>query len=389
MKVLLTSRLYPSSAYPARGTFVHNQIRFLDALCEVTVLAPLPYFPRLPGFGRWSALANVGNCEERDGLTIRYPRYLSLPRRLLFERAWKFYLHALARAAREQPRPDILHAHLAYPDGRAAIEYGAQLGIPVVISVHGHDVREIPQANPRWRTLVAEALTRADAVVASSRDARQRVVELGVDEDKIWDIPQGVDCAHFTPSPIRRNDARKWRLLYAGRFDHKKGLGVLLEAVHLLVQRRDDISLQLVGASSDSGMGEVFRQQAEALGLLDRVAFCPARPWNEMPAVMAGADLFVLPSFYDSFGIVLIEAMACGIPVVATRCGGPEELVDDEVGRLADVGDPASLAAAIEEVIEHYDDFSPAGLRRRAEAFDYRQVAARTIELYESVLKKR
>ena len=71
MKVLLTSRLYPSSAYPARGTFVHNQARFLSELCEMEVLAPLPYFPRIPGFGRWSALAGVADVEERDGLMVQ------------------------------------------------------------------------------------------------------------------------------------------------------------------------------------------------------------------------------------------------------------------------------------------------------------------------------
>lgn len=356
--------------------------------CKVQVLAPLPYFPRLPGFGRWSALSRVGQTEERDGLSIRYPRYFSPPRRLLFDRAWRAYLRILNGFERSFS-PDLIHAHLAYPDGRAAVEYGARLGLPVVISVHGHDVREIPDANPRWRSLVAEALTRADAVVASSRDVRERVLGLGVDERKVWDIPQGVDCARFTLPSERRAGANGWRLLYAGRFDPKKGLGVLLDALHLLRQHRRDISLKLVGASADGGMGDVFRQQVARLDMGDCVEFCEAVPWAKMPDIMAEPDVFVLPSFYDSFGIVLIEAMACGVPVVATRCGGPEELVDDATGRLAQVGDASSLAAAIEEVLSRYEDFDPVELRRRAEAFDYRQIAARTLELYENVLKNR
>ena len=108
-----------------------------------------------------------------------------------------------------------------------------------------------------------------------------------------------------------------------------------------------------------------------------------------MPDIMAETDVFILPSFYDSFGIVLIEAMACGVPVVATRCGGPEELVDEVTGRLVQVGEASSLATAIEEVVLRYGEFDPVELRRRAETFDYRQVAARTLELYESVLAKR
>jgi glycosyltransferase involved in cell wall biosynthesis len=388
VKVLLTSRLYPNSSAPERGSFVHNQARFLAALCELEVVSPIPFFPRLPGMGRWSDLGQVGAREEMDGLSVRFPRYFSLPRRLLFSRAWRFYLHALERA--DTARPDLIHAHLAYPDGLAAVEYGRRLGAPVVISVHGHDVREIPRANGHWRRLVSEALVRADAVVASSRDARARVIELGADPERVYDIPQGVDCQRFVPATDRSAGAGGWRLLYAGRFDPKKGLAVLLDAMHLLCQRRRDISLKLVGGSRAGGTDALFRQQAQRLGIEDRVEFVDAQPWAEMPAVMSEPDLFVLPSFYDSFGIVLIEAMACGVPVVATRCGGPEDLVDDEVGRLVDVGDVAGLAAAIEDVLEHYSHFDRVVLRRRAEErYDYRQVAASTLALYEQVLEKK
>lgn len=388
MKVLLTSRLYPNSSAPERGTFVHNQARFLADLCQLEVLSPTPFFPRLPGLGRWSDLAQVGAREEIDGLTVRFPRYFSLPRRLLFARAWRFYLRALEEAGAS--RPDLIHAHLAYPDGRAAIEYGRRLGVPVVISVHGHDVREIPNANRRWRRLVSEALVGADAVVASSRDARARVLELGADPERVFDIPQGVDCQRFVPDTQRKAGEGRWQLLYAGRFDPKKGLGVLLDAMAILCQRRQDVSLKLVGGSRAGGTDEVFSQQARRLGIAERVEFVDSQPWAEMPAVMAAADIFVLPSFYDSFGIVLIEAMACGVPVVATRCGGPEDLVDDEVGRLVDVGDAVGLAAAIEDVLEHYGSFDRQALRRRAEErYDYRQVAARTLALYEHILKQK
>jgi len=386
VNVLLTSRLYPSSAYPERGTFVHNQAHFLADLCQLEVLAPTPFFPALPGFGRWSAMGRVGKREILDGLEVAFPRYLSLPRRVLFTRAWRFYLRALKRG--HLRRPDLIHAHLAYPDGRAAVEYGRQLGVPVIISVHGHDVREIPLANKRWRALVAEALGQADAVIASSRDVRERVLALGVKSERLYDIPQGVDCRRFVPAIDRTPGDGIWRLLYAGRFDPKKGLGVLLEAMHLLHQQRQDVTLKLVGGSRMGGNDKAFRQQAAELGLTDHIEFAEAVPWAQMPQVMAAADLFVLPSFYDSFGIVLIEAMACGIPVVSTRCGGPEDIVDDSVGLLAKVGDAESLAAAIDDVLNRYGQFDREAIRRRAEKrYDYRQVAAQIYAVYEDVLK--
>ena len=386
MRVLVTSRLYPSSAYPSRGTFVHNQVRFLRAHCELEVISPTPWFPPLPGSGRWSAYGRVGRRESLDGIEVRYPRYLSLPRRMLFSHAWRFYFAALQRAV--SATPDLIHAHLAYPDGFAALQYGRSSGRPVVISVHGHDVRELPRAKRRWREMIAMALDQAAAVVASSRDIVGCLLDLGVAEEKVRLIPQGVDCSLFRPTASRRAGEGGWRLLYAGRFDRKKGLGVLLEAMALLRQRRDDVQLKLIGGSPMSGTAKDFRLQAEQLGLAECVEFVDEQPWAKMPGQMAAADLFVLPSFYDSFGIVLIEAMACGLPVVATRCGGPQEIVEEEVGELVEVGDAPDLARGIGDLLDNYERYDRAAIRRRVEErYDYRRLAARIYQVYEEVLE--
>ena len=382
MKVLVTSRLYPSSAYPSRGTFVHEQARFLSAHCDLEIISPIPYFPPLPGGGRWSAYGRVADRETLDGLEVRYPRYLSLPRRLFFASIWRRYLAALQRAV--GPVPDLIHAHLAYPDGLAAVEHGRRLNRPVVISVHGHDVREIPQARSSWRALVARALAGAELVIASSGDVRERVRELGVADDRIRSIPQGVDCSLFR-SADRQPGADGWQLLYVGRFDPRKGVGVLLEAMHEVRRQRGDVRLRLVGGSPVSGTAADFRDQAR--GLEDCVEFIDEKSHEEIPALMAAADLFVLPSFYDSFGIVLVEAMACGVPVVATRCGGPEDIVEEGMGVLVAVGDAEALARGILAMLDGYGDFDREEIRRRvAERYDYRGVAKRIYGVYEEVL---
>lgn len=384
MKVLVTSRLYPSSAYPGRGTFVHNQVRFLNPLCQLEVVAPIPWCPPFPGLGKWNNFGWTDHRETLDGIDIRYPRYLSFPHRFLFSRAWRFYLTALMRAMTAPP--DLIHAHLAYPDGLAAAHLGRRLGCPVIISVHGHDVRELPDANPRWRRLVAAALEASSAVIASSADVRTRLLDLGTPESKIHFVPQGVDCQLFRPDATRTPGDGGWQLLYVGRFDTRKGLEVLLEAIPLL-RRRDDLRLKLIGGSPVSGATDAFRAHVDRLELTDCVEFADQLPWTAMPAQMAAADLLVLPSFYDSFGIVLIEAMACGLPVVATRCGGPEDIVVDEVGKLVKVGDAESLAAGIEAVLDRYDQYDREEIRRRAEErYDYRRLAARIVEIYQKTI---
>jgi glycosyltransferase involved in cell wall biosynthesis len=222
-------------------------------------------------------------------------------------------------------------------------------------------------------------------VIAVSRELGQLAEGLGARGLRV--IPNGVDCELFRPGN-RRPGEGGWRLLYVGRFDAAKGLGVLLEALALLRQRRGDISLKLVGGSAATGTAAPFRAQAARLGLEEGVEFAPEVPWQEVPRQMAGADLFVLPSFSEGLPLVLVEALACGLPLVATRCGGPEEVVQEGVGKLVEVGDVAGLARGIEEVLDHYGAYDRQAIRRRAEEeYDYRRIAARLFAVYEEVLK--
>ena len=385
MKVLVASHLYPSSVSQTSGSFVHNQVRFLSAHCAVRVVAPVPWFPPLPGCGRWGALGRIRRQEIVDGVEVRRPPYLTLPRRVLFAQVWRSYLAALRQATAELP--DLIHAHCAYPDGLAAVHHGRCLGRPVIVTVHGHDVRELPAANPRWHDLVVQALEQAAAVITSSRDVRDRVVQLGIPAGKIHLIPHGVDCRLFRGDFTREPGVQGWRLLYVGRLSRQKGIDVLLEAFAALRGRRDDLQLTLVGGNQIIGTAAEFCRQAVELGLQDSVEFVDEEPWEEIPARLAAADLFVLPSLYDSFSLVLIEAMACGLPIVSTRCGGPNDIVEEGTGILVEVGDAEDLARGIEAVLKGYHRYDRREIRRRAEErYDYGRIAARIRQVYEAVL---
>ena len=228
MNILIASHLYPSVFSRIAGSFVHNQVRFLDALGDIQVVSPTPWFLPLPGFGRWSRYNRIPSSEVMDGIQVRRPRYLTYPRRLFFAGVWRSYLKALQRSAAGVP--DLIHAHCAYPDGRAAVEWGRRLGKPVVITVHGHDIKVLPRLKKEWRRLIAEALQQAQAVIAVSGELGEMVRDLGVDADKVRLIPNGVDCRAFAPDFKRPAGQGGWRLLYVGRFDPAKGIGVLLEA---------------------------------------------------------------------------------------------------------------------------------------------------------------
>ena len=386
MNVLVLSHLYPNPISRVYGSFVHNQLRFLRSHCQIEVVAPVPWFP-LPGFGSWSRYRHVPRSEVLDGIQVRHPRRLALPRRLLFTRLWRFHLKALVDSVEQVP--NLIHAHCAYPDGRAAGEYGARTGRPVVITVHGSDIKILPRLNPRWRQLTVEALTRAAAVIAVSRDLRNETLQLGVRPDQVRCIPNGVDCRLFSGGGSRRPGEGGWRLLYVGRFVKEKGLRVLLEALAKVRLHRSDVSLVLIGGNAATGTAGPFLPQVRELGLSDCVAFEDAVPWEDLPGRMAAADLFVLPSFSEGLTTSLVEAMACGLPVVVTRCGGPEEMVDDSVGRLVAVGDAEDLAAGILAVIDGYESYDRSEIRRQAEErYDYRRVAGELHALYKEVLAR-
>ena len=385
MKVLLLSHLYPNVISKISGSFVHNQARFLKEHCQLEVVVPVPWFP-LPGFRLWSAYRHIPHREVLDGIEVRHPRRLALPRRMFFTKQWRFHLKALLNAVEDVP--DIIHAHCSYPDGRAAIEYGLQIGRPVVITAHGSDVKILPKLKPQWRQQIVEALTQAAAVIAVSQELRREVVQLGIPADKVHCIPNGVDCQLFTATGSHQPAKKGWRLLYVGRFVEAKGLRVLLAALATVRSQGRDVSLTLIGGHPATGTADPFLAQVNDLSLSEHVSFEDAVPWEELPTYMADADLFVLPSFSEGLTTSLVEAMACGLPVVATRCGGPEEVVTEEVGRLVAVGDAEDLAAGILAVLDQYDRYDRAAIRRQAEErYDYRRVAARIHELYEDVLR--
>jgi len=384
VKVLVLSHLYPNPIAKMSGRFVHNQLRLLKDHCQVEVVSPVPWFP-LPGFGLWSAYRRIPHVDVLDGIRVRYPRRFALPRRVLFTKLWRFQLRALLNSVTQVP--DLIHAHCAYPDGRAAIEYGAQTGRPVVITVHGSDIKVLPKLKSELRQRIIEALTQAAAVVAVSQELRRAVVQLGVPADRVFCIPNGVDCRLFSPTGAHQPGKDGWRLLYVGRFIEAKGLRVLLAALAKVRSQGRDVSLTLVGGHPATGTAHPFLAQVEALNLSAHVSFADAVPWEDLPQYMAAADLFVLPSFSEGLTTSLVEAMACGLPVVATRCGGPEEVVNAEVGQLVAVGDAEDLAAGILAVLDEYDGYDREAISRQAEAhYDYRRLATRIYALYEDVL---
>jgi len=320
-----------------------------------------------------------------DGVAVTYPRVLIPPRRLAVHHQDELLyrgLRPLLPGLRDG-RPDLVHAHQAFPDGAAARLLAQDLAAPYVVTVHGADVNvNLTRPGPlRERTL--RALHDAAAVMAVSGAVARRLAGL-VPPERLHTVVNGVR-GQSQAAPADLLPGRRL-VLSVGNLYASKGHTFVLAALARLGQPYADVAYAIVG---DGPERRHLAAQARALGLAERTLFLGWRPHDEVLGLMARADAFVLPSAPEGFGLVYAEAMAQGTPVVACRGEGPDDFVDDGVsGLLVPPGDADAVARAVATLLDE-----PATAARLAEAgraavatLSWERNAARQLEIYEAVL---
>ncbi|HAR66656.1 MAG TPA: glycosyltransferase family 4 protein [Lentisphaeria bacterium] len=271
-------------------------------------------------------------------------------------------------------RPDLTIAYFGIPGGPAAWWLRLIRGVPYVVSLRGGDVPGMqPQQLRRQHQLTAPFIRflwrRATAVVANSAGLADMARKADL-QTQISIIPSGVDTAVYCPPA--RSEAPNGRLLYVGRLSFEKGLDVLLEALSTLKEL--DWTLKIVGDGPELA---ALTAQAQQLGLAGRVEFSGWCERAALPAAYQGADGFVFPSRAEGLPNALLEAMACGLPVVATQVSGSEDIVvDGENGCLVPAEDAAALAAGIRELLESRKGYGPAARKHVQKHFCWEAAAA-------------
>jgi len=286
---------------------------------------------------------------------------------------------------------DLIHAHFTYPDGVAAVRLGKQFGVPVIITEQNAWGAWMPEdMSVRRRTI--RAAQECTFQIAISRSVRESIVRLAGESGKLRVVPDAVDGDAFTLLEKGRQPIPN-QIIFVGAIRPVKGVDVLLRAVRLLVDSGRDVRLILVGESYFRNYQKEYdrlRQVAVDLGIAGCVNFAGKKPLTELVREIQKSALLVLPSRAESFGMVLVEALACGTPVVATRCGGPEDIVTEEVGILVPPEDPQALAAGIAQVMDRRSDYDPAKSRAYAlERFSLESVGQRLQGLYAEALSGR
>lgn len=389
IQTLLFSTLFPSSARPVHGIFVETRLRELlkSDLVETQVVAPVPWFPlQHQAFGAWARMAATPAQEFRNGLQVHHPRYLLPPK--VGQNIAPYVLAAgalptIRRLIRDGFDFDLIDAHFFYPDGVAAAIIARKLGKPFVCTARGSDITLYRQfATPN--RLIRRALSESSANIGVCTDLVDQMVELGSDPAKSHTLRNGVDLVRF--SVMDRQEARQQLGLPA------QGL-VLVSVGHLVEVKGHHLVIELLARLPGAHLVVVgsgpwldrLQSLAQSLGVQDRVTFAGMQPNDRLKTYYSAADALVLASSREGWANVLLEAMACGTPVVATRVNGtPEVVASPRAGRLADVRDVDHLHKALTSLLAEYPEQTQ--VRAYAELFSWEDTTRLQCELFASVI---
>lgn len=393
-RILVLSRNYPNNVLPLLGLWVERMVLQAARSCAVQVVSPVPWCPPLPFLPETYARFRRISRHRRDGgVEIHHPRFpVPAGARYPGLQALGYYaaVAPLVRRLRESFRFDLIHAHFTYPDGWVAARLARRWGVPLIITEQAMwgpwmETHAVIRRRSLW------AARRSAFHIAISTALRASIARYTGESPRLRVIPDGVDGSLFTLRPGERS-ASASQILFVGVIRLVKGVDVLLRAMRILADRGRDVRLVLVGESFYESYRldyERLRGLTAELGIATRVEFVGRKTDEEVARYMQESALLVLPSRRESLGMVLVEALACGTPVVATRSGGPEDIVTPEVGVLVPPEDPEALATGIETVLDRRAHYDPARLRAHAlERFGLEAVHEQIAALYSQAIEQ-
>jgi len=371
-KVLIIASWYPGPSNPTAGIFIRQQVDALETLCDVAVIHV--------GWGE----SQLGlHTVIEDGVTVvRAETRAGVVGQLLGVRKAGFAAFEVVRD--EWGTPDIVHVQALWPAATVAREIKKRFGIPYVVTEHSEEYLAQSERRLAKYPLMVKWLLRplalgASRTIAVSEFLAGRLVELGLAVDPVV-IPNVVPLV--PPLPIARTVPRA--IAHVSVMGPAKNIGSLLEAVERLRRRRTDFVLRLVGDGECRPELESLRAR---LGVEDIVEFTGRKSPQEVREILAASAFTVVSSTHETFSVSAAESLMAGRPVVSTRCGGPEEFITPEVGRLVAVDDVDALATGLDWMLDHYTEYDPDALHDYAVSrFSPAVVAYRIVEVYRKVL---
>ena len=375
LKVLFVTRSYPDQNNPVKGIFIREQASAISSYVDLMVLAASSAASPIKGL--YSAC-----YETEDDFNILRLQYRKLP---IPKISYLFYFFGVLYAFRKLIRggfsPDIIHAHF-YEAGLLAVLIGKLYKIPTIITEHysgfpRKTVRRFGKQKARF------ALNKADLIITVSKALRKSIQSYGI-QNCFKVVPNVVSTDLFSPKTKEEKHNCK-RLLLVARLKPIKGIPYLLKSLSNLAKERNDFFLDIIG---DGPKREEYERFAFKLRIDKMVKFHGIKIKEEVAQFMRKADFLILSSIWESSPCVLIESIASGLPVVATKVGGIPEIINKKSGILVPPRNVKALTDAINYMLNHCNEYSKSDIALYAkEKFSYEVIAKTLFNIYKRVLK--
>lgn len=360
-KILFVPSWFPNPEDPISGIFIEEQAVALSKQHDVAVL--------LPKMAAWrnvlkSDAPDRSAVKEQSGLTVYHEYARPLIPHGPESTDWNTFARAAQngydKIAKEWGKPDIIHAHVVLPGAWSALGVAKKHGIPIVMTEHSGPF-SMHLGTELSRRLARETLTGVNGIIAISPAMAGQLLDFqpGLQIDIIG---ESVRTDFFVPADVI-DTAEKTRksFLVVARLAEQKGLDHLVKSVRLLLDK--GFTSFEVAVGGDGPDRAKLEDLIQTLGVGEHLRLLGALNREQVRDRMQRCDVFVLSSLWETFGVVVGEAMACGKPVISTKCGGPEFIVTDENGILVDVGSAEALADGMAEFLDGRHSFDPQTVR--------------------------
>lgn len=380
LKILFLPAWYPSKENHVAGIFIKEHAKAVSLYNDVVVIYGEVYEKKLKK--NWQIVSD----KTEDGIrTIRiaHKKY-PIPRAIYFF----IYLWTAGKAFKklleEGWKPDIIHVHV-YSLGLVGVILGWIYKIPVIITEHSTNIATHSLTFLR-RIMAKFVMSKAKIILPVSDDLRQAIeIYYGI-KNRFYVIPNVVNLNTFyslADCRINQEGHHKKRILSVAILKPRKGIPFLLEALSRIKSDRQDFILDIVG---DGPSRKEYEELTENLGIKDMVKFHGQKSKEEIVKFMRNCNFFVLPSLYENFGVVYIEAMACGKPVIGTSAGGPKEIITKDVGILVPSKDIDRLKEVINFMLDHYQNYSPEKISQYVKKnFSYEIIGKKLDKIYRNI----
>ncbi|PKP51133.1 MAG: glycosyltransferase family 4 protein, partial [Candidatus Altiarchaeales archaeon HGW-Altiarchaeales-3] len=294
---------------------------------------------------------------------------------------------ALKLILKENINFDLIHAHFIYYAGYVGAKLKEKYKKPLIITGHGSDVYDLPFRFKNFEKMTKYALGNADYVTTVSKSNYEKLIELGVDKEKVTVIPNSYDKNIFKPIPEDCKDQlnipkNKKIILSVGMLEEIKGHEYLIKAMRKVIDKKTDVLCIMVGSGQ---LKSKLQKLINDLDLEGYVRLVGAKPHDEIPLWMNASDLFVLPSLNEGNPTVMFECLGCGKPFVGTTVGGiPEVITNDKLGYLCEPKSPDELAEKILLALERKWDTKY--VLNYAKKFSSDEIAKEIFKIYEKVI---